>query len=152
MTYQLDITHYRPSINDSRLWLYAKIFLPIMFLSTSAEIFYFNLPVLFLLNVVLGLIFLAIIIKLSINRHRVHFVKIEDGTLNYFNPQDEEMVSVRINEITHISSTFCALHVHTNNQIHTLDLGLIRNEKTRWEIKDMIKKMACGDSGMLAAS
>lgn len=150
MTYQLDITHYRSSNNDARLWKYSKIFLSFLFLSTLTVAFYFTFPALSLLNVALGLVFLAGLIKISSKRLRVPFVQIADGTLNYFDPAKGEMISVSAKDITNISTRFCELHVHTHDTIHSLNLGLIRNEKTRWEIKEMIREMARINGGMMA--
>jgi hypothetical protein len=150
MTYQLDITHYRSSTNDARLWMYSKIFLSLLFLSTLAVAFYFTFPALSLLNVALGLVFLAGLIKIGSKRLRVPFVQIADGTLNYFDPAKGEMISVCAKEITHISTRFCELQVHTHDTIHSLNLGLIRNEQTRWEIKEMIREMARSSSFQLA--
>jgi hypothetical protein len=82
------------------------------------------------------------IIMLVTRRHKVPFVEIVDGTISYFDSSRGEMVSVQVHEITHISTRFCQLDVHTAENIHSLNLGLVRNEKTRWEIKEMIREMA----------
>ncbi|WP_026898690.1 hypothetical protein [Daejeonella oryzae] len=148
MTYQLDISHYRSSNNDARLWMFAKIFLSLLFLNTLGVAFYFNFPALSLLNVILGLVFLAVMIKLISKRIKVPFVQIAGGTLKYFNPREGEMISVSAKDITHISTRFCELKVHTEESVHSLNLGLIRNEKTRWEIKEMIREMARTDGGL----
>ena len=152
MTYQLHITHYRSSNNDARLWVYSKISLSLLFLNTLGVAFFFTSAALSLLNVVLSIILLVVVVKLIIKRLRVPFVQIADGTLNYFNPQNGEMVSVQAKDITHISTRFCELKIHTNENIHSLNLGLIRNEKARWEIKEMIREMVRTDGGILAAS
>lgn len=152
MTYQLHIMHYRSSNNDACLWVYSKIFLSLLFLNTLGAAFYFTSAALSLLNVILSSIFLVAVVKLISKRFRVPFVQIADGTLNYFNPQKGEMVSVQAKDITHISTRFCELKIHTNEKIHSLNLGLIRNEKNRWEIKEMIREMVRTDGGMLAAS
>lgn len=145
MTYQYNITHYRASNNDARLWMYSKVFLSLLFLDTLANAFYTS-TVLSLIIVILSIIFLAIIVKLISRRHKVPFVEIVNKTLNYFDPEKGEMVSVPAKDITHISTRFCELNVHTHENIHSLNLGLIRNAKTRWEIKEMIREMARGSA------
>ncbi|MEO8794618.1 MAG: hypothetical protein ABI390_04070 [Daejeonella sp.] len=151
MTYQLHITHYRSSNNDARFWMYAKIFLSLLFLNTLAVAFFFEFPALSLLNCILGIAFLVVLGKMSSTRLRVPFVQIADGILNYFNPEEGIMVSVPAKEITSISTRFCELKVHTNEGVHSLNLGLVRKEQTRWEIKEMIREMARTDGGMLEA-
>ena len=124
--------------------MYAKIFLPLIFLNILAIAFYTS-TVLSIIIVILSIIFFAIIVKLISRRHKVPFVEIVNDTLNYFDPEKGEVVSVPAKDITHISTRFCELNVHTHENIHSLNLGLIRNAKTRWEIKEMIRKMAHGN-------
>ncbi|HYK77926.1 MAG TPA: hypothetical protein VEV16_13190 [Daejeonella sp.] len=140
MTYQLFITHYRSDSNDARLWMYAKIFLSLLFFTTLGAIFKFG-PILSFANVVGCMIFLIATIRYYNRRHRIPFVQIQDGTLNYFCPQQEEMVSISARDITKISTRFCELQLHTPDRIHSLNMGLVRQEQTRWEIKEMIRKM-----------
>ncbi len=83
---------------------------------------------------------MALLVK---RRHKVPFVEIAEGTLSYFDTGKGEMVSVPIEEITHISTRFCELNVHTAENIHSLNLDLIRSEKARWEIKEMIRTSVC---------
>lgn len=143
MTYQSKI-RYRYSNKNVHVWMYAKIFLPLIFLNILAIAFYTS-TVLSIIIVILSIIFFAIIVKLISRRHKVPFVEIVNDTLNYFDPEKGEVVSVPAKDITHISTRFCELNVHTHENIHSLNLGLIRNAKTRWEIKEMIRKMAHGN-------
>ena len=138
MTYHYNITRYR-SLKDARLWT-DRIFLSLLLLTTAVITFY-NSTV---LNLIIGIVFIMLlaIVMLVTRRHKVPFVEIVDSTLNYFDTNKGEMVSVQVHEITHISTRFCQLDVHTAENIHSLNLGLVRNEKTRWEIKEMIREMA----------
>jgi len=86
-----------------------------------------------------GIIFLAAIVTFITRRQKVPFIEILDGTLTYFDNNKGAMVSIPVGEITHVSSRFCELLLHTADQIHCLNLDLVRSEKSRWEIKDMIR-------------
>ena len=138
MTYHYNITKYR-SLKDTRLWT-DRIFLSTMILTTIA-ILYYNSSA-FNILFALPLIVITSIIMLMNSRQKVLFVDITDGTLSFLDTGKGEMVSVPIHDITHISTKFCQLNVHTLESTHSLNLGLIRNEKTRWEIKEMIRKIA----------
>ena len=139
MTYHHNITQYR-SLKNNRLWT-DRIFLSLMLLSTSAIAFYNSDEI----NVLYALPILAVITAVIMvigSRRKVSFVEITDGTLSYLDTGKGEMVSVPVHEITHISTRFCQLNVHTTECIHTLNLDMVRNEKTRWEIKEMIREIA----------
>lgn len=144
MTYQHHINHYRSSNNDTRYWMYSKIFLSLLFLDTLAVAFYFYSATLILLNVFLGIVFLSIMVRLIRKRLKMPFIEIADGTLNYFDTEKEEIVKVCAKDITHISTRLCELRIHTNEQVHSVNLKVIRNEKIRWEIKEKIRTLvAC---------
>lgn len=88
-------------------------------------------------------LFAAIAIVLT-RRQKMPFVEIANGTFSYFDAGKGEMVSVPVQDITHISTRFCELNVHTAEHTHSLNLDLIRSEKARWEIKEMIREMTRG--------
>ena len=138
MTYQYNITRYRANSN-ARLWT-DRIFLSLLIVNTLVIVFY-NTTTLALI-IASGIIVVGTIVTLLTRRHKVRFVEINDGNLDYFDSGKGEMVSVSLHDITHISTKFCELKLHTNESIHTLNLGLIRNEKARWEIKEVIREMA----------
>ncbi|WP_411275032.1 hypothetical protein [Daejeonella sp.] len=139
MTYHHNITQYR-SLRNTRLWT-ERIFLSLLILSTSA-IAWYNSTALNLYYALPGLVFIIVIAMLVIRRRRISFIDITDGTLSYLDTDKGEMVSVPVHDITHISTRFCQLNVHTSECIHTLNLDMVRNEKTRWEIKEMIRQSA----------
>ena len=141
MTYQHHINHYRSSDNDARYWMYSKVFLSLLFLDTLAVAFYFYSETLILVNVFLAMVFLSILITLIRRRLKMPFIEIADGTLNYFDTENEEIVKIFAKDITHISTRLCELRIHTNKQVHFVNLKVIRNEKTRWEIKEKIRMM-----------
>lgn len=80
-------------------------------------------------------------VNLIRKRIKMPFIEITDGTLNYFDTETEEIVAVCAKDITHITTKLCELRIHTNEQVHLVNLKVIRNEKTRWEIKEEIRKM-----------
>ena len=138
MTYHYNITRYR-SVKDARLWT-DRIFLSLLLLATLVIAFY-NATPLNLTIAVVCIIFLAAVMLIT-RRHKVPFVEIVNGNISYFDSGKGEMVTVPVHDITHISTRFNQLNVHTAENIHSLNLGLIRNEKARWEIKEMIREMA----------
>jgi len=145
MTYQLHITHYRSDSNDARLLMYSTIFLSLLFLNTLGVAFNITMPQLSLVNLVLGIVFLIALATQINKRLKVPFVNIHDNTLEYFSPEDGEIISIPSMDITKVTTRFNELNIHTSERIHSLNLGLIRQEQTRWEIKEMIRRMARPD-------
>lgn len=139
MTYYYNTTRYR-SVKNTRLWT-DRIFLSVLLL-TALTIGFYNSTTINLIIAATCMLFLTALIMLITRRHKVPFVEIADGTLSYFDTAKTQMVSVNVHDITHISTRFCQLDIHTEENTHSLNLGLIRNEKTRWEIKEMIREMA----------
>lgn len=141
MIYQLHIRHYRSSNNDGSLWLYSVIFLSLLFMNTLGVAFYYFSDLLILLNVILGSVFLWLTIAHFIKRNRLPFIEISEGSLNYWDQTKEEIVSVSAKDITQISTKLCQLKLHTEGHIHVVNLNLIKNEQTRWEIKENVRRM-----------
>ena len=142
MTYQLTISHYRSNSNDARLLMYSTIFLSLLFLNTLGVALDITTPQLSLVNLVLGIAFLIALVTQVNKRLKVPFVNIHDSTLDYFCPEEGQIISIPAMEINQITTRFNELNIHTNNRVHSLNLGLIRQEQTRWEIKEMIREMA----------
>ncbi len=138
MTYHYNITRNR-SMKGARLWT-DRIFLSLLLLTTFV-IAYFNSTELNLMVAVSCVVVFAVIALLITKRQKMPFVEISNGTLSYFDTGRGEMVSVPVQDITHISTRFCELNVHTSDTIHSVNLDLIRSEKARWEIKEMIREM-----------
>ncbi len=138
MTYHYNITRNR-SLKGARLWT-DRIFLSLLLLTTLV-IAYYNSTELNLMIAVCCIIVFAGAAILITRRQKVPFVEIADGTLSYFDTGKGEMISVPVHDITHISTRFCELNVHTAEHTHSLNLDLIRSERARWEIKEMIREM-----------
>ena len=142
MTYQLHISHYRSDSNDARLLMYSTIFLSLLFLNTLGVALDITMPQVSLLNLVLGVVFLIVLAAMINKRSRVPFVNIHDDMLEYYNPEEGEIISIPSMEITKITTRFNELNIHTNARTHSPNLALVRKEQTRWELKEMIRKMA----------
>lgn len=145
MTYQLHISHYRSDSNDARLLMYSTIFLSLLFLNTLGVALDITMPQVSLVNLVLGVVFLIVLAAMINKRSRVPFVNIHDDMLEYYNPEEGEIISIPSVEITKITTRFNELNIHTNDRTHSLNLSLVRKEQTRWELKEMIRKMARND-------
>lgn len=149
MTYHYNITRNR-SLKGARLWT-DRIFLSLLILTTLVVAYYNSTE----LNITIALSCIGLfagIALLFLRRHKVPFVEINNGTFSYFDTGKGEMVSVPVQDITHISTRFCELNVHTAENTHSLNLDLIRSEKARWEIKEMIREMARRASGEVVRS
>ena len=142
MTYQLHISHYRSDSNDARLLMYSTIFLSLLFLNTIGVALDITVPQVSLVNLILGVGFLIGLGTIISKKSKVPFVNIHDNTLEYFNPEEGQIISIPSMEITKITTRFNELNIHTHDRMHSLNLGLIRQEQTRWEIKEMIRQMA----------
>lgn len=140
MTYLYQINYYRSSSNDYQYWMYLKAFVLLLLLNTIAGIFYYYLTILIVVNIFLGLVFLGIT-KILLKRVKMPFIEIQDGILHYFNTENQEIVKVSAKDITHISTRLCELRIHTNEEVHVINLKVIRNEQTRWEIKEKIRTL-----------
>lgn len=141
MTYHYNITRNRAS-KGARLWT-DRIFLSLLLLTTFV-IAWFNATELNLTIGAICMILFAVAALFIMRRQKVPFVEIANGTLSYFDTTRGEMVSIPVHDITHISTRFCELNVHTADNIHSVNLDLIRSEKARWEIKEMIREMTKG--------
>jgi hypothetical protein len=142
MTNQLHANHKNVNANLNKLWLYCTIFLSVLVLITlisSASI----LPTAFyLVNIALCLLFAIGFLVTRFKGKPLNFVKIEENNLQYYCPVKKELVVIPVQDITNITSRFCELQIHTTNRTHCLNLNQIKQEQQRWEIKEMIKKLA----------
>ena len=93
-------------------------------------------------NMVLCLLFIVAILLVKFARKQVPFIKIEDSNVYYFCPVKKEAVMISGNEITKVTTQFCELQIHTTTRTHCLNMDKIKQEQQRWEIKEMIKKIA----------
>ncbi|MGI4751289.1 MAG: hypothetical protein ACRYFB_11710 [Janthinobacterium lividum] len=79
---------------------------------------------------------------MKFKKKQATFVTIEDRKLHYFCPVKKEVVTIPTHEIIKVTTQFCELQIHTSDRTHCLNLNNIKQETTRWEIKEMIRKLA----------
>lgn len=142
MTNQLNFGHQSSTLNWTNLWLWSKVFLVFLIAATLLSSVV-TLPAIFYLsNIAILLLFSAGLFLLIIKRKQTPFVKIEDRQLQYFCVVKKEIVTIPADEIIKVTTQFCELQIHTLNRTHCLNLNHIKEEKQRWEIKEMIRKLA----------
>lgn len=73
-------------------------------------------------------------------KNKVTFLKIDDDCISFFD-DTEKLHSVKINDITAINSGFCLVQIYTKAEVFALDMSLIRKEKQRWEVKELIRRI-----------
>ncbi len=142
MTNQLNLTYQNNVLNLNRLWwssILVLSFLVLITLWSSVT----ELPASFnLSNMALCLLFMVAILLVKFKRKQVPFVKIEGQQLQYFCPVKKALVMIPANEITSVTTQFCELQIHTTGRTHCLNMNKVKQEKQRWEIKEMIRKLA----------
>ncbi len=142
MNYQLNFFYYSRNLDNATIWIYARAFTILLLLNTIAVAYNLTLPLLSGVNTILS--FLLIVVLLYINSYKTNipFIKIQDDKMEYFCRERGEIITIDANDITKITTRFCELRIHTNEYIHCIDLGMIPQGKKRWEIKEMIHKIA----------
>ena len=142
MTNQLNISPQNHYLNWAKLWLYSKIFLVCLFVSTLLSAVASTSPAVYLVNIAFLMLLLSGLFLLKLKKSQTPFIYVEDGQLHYFCRTKKENISIPVREIVKVTSQFCELQIHTGNHTYCLNLNNIRQEKQRWEIKEMIKKLA----------
>lgn len=145
MTNQLNISQTH-QLNWTKLWLFCKIFLVCLIavtLLSSVVNFTFNI---YIFNLCILSVFLVFLLILKFKKKQHYFIKIEDKQLIYFCPVKKVTVSIPTADILRVTTQFCELQIHTSMHTHCLNLNNIKEESVRWEIKEMIKKLACDNS------
>ncbi len=141
MTNQLNITHQSSNVNWTRFWLFSKLFLSFLIITTIFSSLNYVISAFLILNILLGLLFMAAIFFIKFKTKKTEFVKITENKLQYFCQVKKEVILIPINEITNVRSHFCELEIHTYNRTYCINLNPIKEEKQRWEIKEMIKRV-----------
>lgn len=139
MAYKLHIQRYRSQNHElaSRIAVIITLFL---ILNAVGVINSSDFLMLISLNALLGLmIFLFFKIE---SKNQVPFIMIQDSKLEYFCPEKNKIITVFANDITNITTRFFELRIHTAEKVHSINLEQVTEEKTRWEIKEMIKQLA----------
>jgi hypothetical protein len=139
MTNQYYISYYRSLKAEVPYLRFSIVLILILALNTIG--FNFEHIAIITMNLILGLILMIILFSYFQKYQKVPFVEINNGVLNYFDTERNEIIQISAQDITHISTRFCELRVHTHEKVHILNLDVIRNETKRWEIKEKIRKL-----------
>ena len=142
MNHQLNLTHQTDALNWNRLWLYSKIFLSFLIVITIISSFAEVPSVFCISNIALGILFIVVLLVLKFKKKQVAFIKFEDNNVYYFCKVKKEAVVIPASEIINVTTRFCELQIHTINQTHCINMDKIKQETQRWEIKEMIRKLA----------
>lgn len=96
-----------------------------------------------LINSFLCIIIIALCYKAYGNIDNDLLLKVDGTCVVYFSNEEAKLISIQAEEISKITTAFCQLQVHTrDNNIHLINMEPIKKEKTRWEVKEMIKQLA----------
>lgn len=142
MTNQLNVNYRNVNANLNKLWLFSIIFLSVLVFITLFSSITILSASFYLSNIALCLLFVIVVLIVKSKNRQVAFVKIEEDNLQYFCPIKKEVVVIPVQEIINITTRFCELQIHTSNRTHCLNLDKIKQEQQRWEIKEMIRKLA----------
>lgn len=139
MTNQYYISYYRSLKAEVPYLRFSIVLILILALNTIG----FNIEdiAIITMNLILGIVLMLILFSYFQKYQKVPFVEINNGILNYFDTERNEIIKINVQDITHINTRFCELRIHTNEKVHILNLDVIRNETKRWEIKEKIRKL-----------
>ena|SRR5579875_196935 len=142
MTNQLNLSNANAASNWNKLWLISKIFLSFIIAVTLLSSVTTVPSAFYISNMMLCLAFLVAVLLVKFKRKQADFVKIENNQVRYFCQVKKEAIVIPINEITKVTTQFCELQIHTSSRTHCLKLNKIKQEQQRWEIKEMMRKLA----------
>jgi hypothetical protein len=140
MSYQVTIARNSAS-NQTKFWFIASSVALIFLLNTAGTIFNFAPMVSGVLNVTITIGSIVAVAPLYFRKGDI-FLKIEENEIEYFDFQENQLISIPVADIQSVTTRFGELHLCTADRTYCIDMTVIRNEKTRWEIKEMIKAMA----------
>lgn len=150
MTNQLSLSRQNAILKANRTWLLSKIALFIL-ISTTLLSSISEIPSAFNISTIgIFLLIVTIVLLLILKRKHVPFVKIKDNQLQYYCPIKKELVVIPAKEITKVTTHFCELQIHTCNHTHCLNINKVKQENERWEIKEMIRKLAVENNNRAA--
>ena len=150
MPYQLNITRYRSQPNDKNLWITAAVLGVLLLLNTVCIFLDITSSGFSTANIALGAAIVWIIWELSNRKQKITLVKINGDSIEYFSTDAEEMITIPAEEIVKVSTRFCELRIHTEYDVHSINMSMIPKEQTRWEIKEMIRIVARGEHSSLS--
>lgn len=142
MTYHIHVKHSPAYPLSNRVWLYVWLILAALTLATLVVALEFAEPLFSIINALFAVALIIAILTKNYTRQIVTFLKIDNQGIEYFCAEEDRCISIAANEITHITTRFCELNIHTRDKVHSLNMNMIRQEKKRWEIKEMIRQLA----------
>jgi len=140
MTNQLNLQRNEKSI-WAKLWFLSKVFLLSFITIILVAAALAAIPTIYVFSIGVIILFLLAIFGFKRSIKQSVKVKVENQHLKYFCPVKKENIIIPTSEIINVTSQFCELQIHTSNHTYCLNLNSIRQEKQRWEIKEMIKKL-----------
>ncbi|RYE27347.1 MAG: hypothetical protein EOP42_19335 [Sphingobacteriaceae bacterium] len=141
MTNQLNISNQNANSGWTKLWFLSKILLVSLLAVTLLSTVTLKFPLIYVFSFGLVILFLLAFFLLKFNRKQTAIFRTDNQQLRYFCPVKRENVIIPIPEIIKVTSQFCELQIHTCNKTYCLNLNNIKQEKQRWEIKEMVKNL-----------
>ena len=136
MAFQVTISR---SSNETRFWFIVTIALILLGVNYLGVAYQFSMPWFSLINLAIAVTAVVAFLKWNGQKPQILFLKVEDNEIEYYNGEEQELVSVETNAIKNVDTGFNELRIHTQEQIHIVDLSYIRDEKKRWEIKEAVR-------------
>lgn len=143
MSYQVTIAR-NSTRNQTKFWFIASSAALIFLLNTVGTVFNIDPDVSNTVNVTTTIAAIVAIAVLYFRKGDI-FLKIEEEAIEYFDFRENQLISIPVADIQSVTTRFGELHLCTAQRTYCIDTTVIRNEKTRWEIKEMIKAMAPAD-------
>lgn len=140
MSYQVTIAR-NSTRNQTKFWFIASSAALILLLNTAGTVLNITPGVSDMLNATITIGSIAAIVLLYFRKGDI-FLKIEENEIEYFDFQENQLISIAVADIQNVTTRFGELHLSTADRTYCIDMTVIRNEKTRWEIKEIIKAMA----------
>lgn len=136
MAFQVTISR---NSNETRFWFIITVALILLGVNYLGVAYQFSMPWFSLINLAIAIVAVVAFLKWNSQKPRIVFLKVEENEIEYFNGEEQELVSVETNAIKNIDTGFNELRIHTQEQVHIVDLSYIRDEKKRWEIKQAVR-------------
>mgnify|MGYP003575023208 FL=1 len=136
MAFQVTISR---SSSETRFWFIVTVALILLGVNYLGVVYNFTMPWFSLINLAIAIVSVVAFLKWTSRSTRLLFLKVEENEIEYFNGEEQELVSVDTHAIRNVDTGFNTLRLHTPEQVHVVDLSYIRDEKKRWEIKEAVR-------------
>jgi len=136
MAFQVTISR---SSNETRFWFIVTVALVLLGVNYLGVLYNFSMPWFSLINLAIALVAVVAFLKWSSQKDQIVFLKVAENGIEYFNGEEQELISVDKWTIKNVDTGFNKLRIHTQEQVHIVDLSYVRDEKKRWEIKEAVR-------------